>query len=213
MSRKRIAILSAQSDEKYQKEFIEGFLGVSFSYDYDVCIFSTFLKEPESQPKEVGETNIFNIINFNEFDAVVVIPDVLKVSGLMIQIEEMLKEYKGKVLYIDKPSEDYPYIMLDHYTPFIKLMNHLLDEHGYKDIAFINGVKFHPHSTQRLNAYLDAYKNHNLEVNQERIFYGNYWFDSGQKIIQEMLANRVTLPEAFICANDYMAIGVADQLE
>lgn len=212
MSRKRIALLCSQSDEKYQKEFIEGFLEEAFGKDYDVCIFSTFLKEPESHLKEIGETNIFNLINYDEFDAFVLIPDVLQVSGLMVQIEEKLKSFKGKVLYVDKPSDDYPYIMIDHYTPFLKLMDHLISDHGYKDIAFINGYKFHPHSSQRLNAYVDAYKKYNLDMDPERIFYGNYWFDSGQKIIQEMVSNKVKMPEAFICANDYMAIGVSEQL-
>lgn len=212
MSRKRIALLCSQIDEKYQKEFIEGFLKVAFSFNYDVCIFSSFLKEPESQLKEVGETNIFNLINLEHFDAVVVIPDVLQVSGLMMRIEEQLKSFKGKVLYVDKPSDEYPYIMIDHYTPFMKLMNHLIDDHGFTDIAFINGHKFHPHSSPRMAAYVDALNNHNIRIDPDKIFYGNYWFDSGQKIIQEIINNKQKLPQAFICANDYMAIGVADQL-
>ena len=46
--RKRIALLTSQVEEKYIKDFTEGFMRKSFLYDYDVCVFSCFDKEPDT---------------------------------------------------------------------------------------------------------------------------------------------------------------------
>ena len=211
--RKRIAVLSSQLEERYQKEFIEGFYERAFSLDYDVCVFSSFQKEPESNLRAIGETNIFNLINYERFDGIVVLPDVLQVSGLMMSIEKKLRGYKGKVLYVDRESDIYPFIMIDHYRPLYNLIAHLIDDHGYKDIAFITGHKWHIHSKQRLQAFLDCMKDHNLEIGEDRIFYGDYWYDGGANVIKEFVAERRVMPDAFACANDYMAIGVCGELQ
>lgn len=210
--RKRIAVLTSQLEEEYQKEFIEGFFQKAFSMDYDVCVFSSFQKEPESNLRSIGETNIFSLVNLALFDGVIVMPDVLQVSGLMMSIEKMLSEYTGKVLYVDRESRLYPYIMIDHYTPIYKLISHLIEEHNYSDIAFITGHKWHTHSKQRLNAYVDCMNDHNLAIPKDRIFYGDYWYDSGTNIIMDFIKYDKKMPEAFACANDYMAIGVAEAL-
>ena len=211
--RKRIAVLSSQLDERYQSLFIEGFNKKAFEMDYDVCVFASYFKEPESTKKEIGETNIFSLINYDKFDAVVVMPDVLQISGLMMRIENDLStKFKGKVLYIDRESKKYPYIMINHYSSIYRLISHLIEEHGFKDIAFVTGHKWHIHSKQRLEAFEDCMKAHGLAINENRIFYGNYWYDSGVNIVEKLLKDKEKLPEAFACANDYMAIGLAETL-
>lgn len=212
-ARKKIAIMSSQLEENYQKQFMEGFFEKAFSYDYDVCVFSSYRKYQETEARGVGETNIFSLVNYDLFDAVVVMPDTLQTPGLMAKIESELEhKFHGCVLYVDKESERYPYIMLDHYQPIKRLVNHLIEEHGYRDIAFLTGSQFNSHSQRRLSAFLDSMQEHGLKVQDDRIFYGNYWYDSGALIVESLMENREHLPEAVACANDYMAIGLAEAL-
>lgn len=212
--RKRIAVITAQVEEIFLKEFIEGFFEKSFSDDYDVCVFASFDKEPDSSLKEVGETNIFNLINWSYFDGFVVMPDVLQVPGLMIQIEEKLKKNcdASKVLYVDQTSECFPYILMPQAEPMACLTKHMIEVHGYKDIVFIDGDRWHIHSRERLLGFTNCMEEHGLIVSADNIYYGNYWFDSGIRIIEEMLSDGRKMPEAFICANDYMALGACEAL-
>ena len=120
--RKRIALLTSELQEFFQSQFMEGFLKKSFENDYDVCVFTTLLKEPESALKAVGEAGIFSLINFDAFDAVVVMGDMLRASDIMINIERaLIRNFKGKVLFIEKESTKFPYIRMDHYEP-MKMM-------------------------------------------------------------------------------------------
>jgi hypothetical protein len=49
LMRKKLALLTSQLEDDYQKDFITGFLEQAFDNDYDVCIFSCFQKEPETR--------------------------------------------------------------------------------------------------------------------------------------------------------------------
>ncbi len=209
LMRKKLALLTSQLEDEYQKDFITGFLEQAFDKDYDVCIFSCFQKEPETSKRAVSEKNLFNLVNYDEYDGIVVMPDILQTSGLMMRIESNLREYSGKVLYVDRESDTYPYIIIDHYRAIYKLVSHIIEEHGVNDIAFVAGHKWHPFSKQRLSAYIDCLKDHNIEVSDDYIYYGDYWMTGGAQAVYDMLEKFGKLPKAIACANDYMAIGAS----
>lgn len=54
MTRKRIAVLTAQADEYTQGRFLSGFFEKAFQLDYDVCVFSMYLKYQDTASREVG---------------------------------------------------------------------------------------------------------------------------------------------------------------
>lgn len=64
-NRKRICVITAQVEENTQNRFMQGFLKQAYDMNYDVCIFSMFLKYQDSTYREVGDSNIYNLINFN----------------------------------------------------------------------------------------------------------------------------------------------------
>ncbi len=211
--RKRIALLLGQPGEDNQKNFMTGFMKQAFSYDYDVCVFAMYHKIQESKPREVGESNIFKLIQFDAFDAVVIMGDTIQTPGVLYNIEKKLKAtYKGVVLCVDKASMNFPTIRINHYTPIMQLVSHLIEKHGITDIAFLTGTKWHAHSTERLRAYIDCMNQHRLTIEEDYVMYGDYWYDSGVKAVERLYEKRGKMPRAIACANDYMAIGVADCL-
>ena len=78
MANKRIALLLGQADEPYQQEFINGVKIRAFELGYDVLIFSMFIKYQNTKEREVGDSNIFNLVNFSMFDAVLVLSDTIQ---------------------------------------------------------------------------------------------------------------------------------------
>lgn len=211
--RKKIAVLVGQADETTQRRFIAGFTKQAYKYDYDVCIFSMHQKYQETWMRDLGDSNIFELINYDLFEGVVVLLDTILTKDLCEPLQQKIKEqFLGPVLVLDRKTPYFDSIMVDHYTPFKKLVEHLIDVHEYKDIAFLGGKEGHPHSVQRLNAFLDVMKEHNLPVNQAWICHGNYWYDSGEEFVDCLLQDKDHLPRAIACANDIMAIGVATKL-
>lgn len=211
--RKRIAVIVAQVDETTQRRFLHGFTKEAYAHDYDICIFSMFQKFQETPQRNIGDSNIYNLINYDLFDGIVILSDTLQIPELAKKIEKKVNErYDGPVVIIDQKSEIFESIMMDHYTPVKKLVDHLIEEHGYENIAYLGGKEGHPHSVQRYKAYLDSMRNHKLNVREEWIYHGNYWYDSAEAFVDILVQDRENMPRAIVCASDIMAIGAAGQL-
>lgn len=211
--RRKIALLLGEPDERDQNNFIEGFLEQAFKHNMDVCIFAMYQMYQDSANREIGDSKIFSLVPFDKFDAVVVMADTIQTAGVLEQIESELKEYfSGKVLFVDKESQCFPSVSMDDYNIARTIMNHLLDEHGYKDIAYLTGKSWNVHAVTRLNSYCDAMKEHGLLVREDRIFYGDFWYTSGATMVDKLMKHPEDLPEVIACANNCMAIGVANAL-
>ncbi len=203
----------AQIDETTQKKFLTEFIKQAYAYEYDVCIFSMYQKYQETKLRNIGDSSIFGLVNYDLFDAVLILSDTLLSPGLALPLQEKVnKEFDGPVLVVDQKSPFFESIMMDHYTPIKKIVDHLIDVHQYKDIALLGGKEGHPHSVQRLNAFLDSMKEHGLAVKEDWIFHGNYWYDSAEEFVDKLIKKPNEMPRAIVCANDCMAIGAATRL-
>lgn len=211
--RKRIAILVGEAEEEYPKNFLLGFLQKTFSYDMDVCVFSMYRRFQESHARELGESSIFSLVNYNQYDAIVLMLDTIQIPYVADNIEkDVHKHYSGKVLVVDKESDLFPYVEMDYGKTTDQLISHLIDEHGYRDIAYVTGWEGHKHSMQRLNAFKKCMEEHDLPVLEEWIYYGNFWFNGGEEFVTKLVKEGIKMPRAIACANDYMAIGAAKML-
>lgn len=211
--RKRIAVLIGQADEDYQKRFITGFLKQAFSHDMDACILSMYRKYQDMIEREKGETNIFRLFHPDVFDGVVFVKDTIQTGNIADVIEHQLHEYfSGPVLVIERESEHFDSVFTDGYASMAAVVRHMIEVHHFKDIAFLNGKRWHEHSMQRLAAFRDEMAKHDLTVDEDRIFYGDFWYKSGEECADKLISSG-RLPEAVVCANDAMAIGLCEALE
>ncbi|MBR4621978.1 MAG: EAL domain-containing protein [Ruminococcus sp.] len=211
--RKRIAIYVGQADESYQSRFITGYLKTAFSQDTDVCVFSMYKKYQDTAERERGEANIFFLPEPGMFDGAVILSDTIQTAGVAQRLEERLyKNFRKPVLIIEQDSKLFKSLFTDGYSAVVELVSHLIEVHGFKDIAFLSGKKWHKHSIQRQKAYTDAMEQHGLKVSKDRIIHGDFWYQSGEFCAEKLLSGG-KLPEAVVCANDPMAIGLCKALE
>lgn len=208
--RKRIAILAGEIEEEYPEQFITGFLSRAFSRDYDVCVFAMYRRFQESRAREIGESSIFSLVNYDQFDALVLMLDTIQTPGVAKEIEESVrKSFSGPVLVVDTESEHFPYIEMEYKHTTKKLISHLIEHHGYEEIGYVTGWYGHKHSMQRLNAFRECMEEHGLPVVEDWIYYGDFWYNGGEQLITKLITEGKKMPRAIACANDYMAIGAA----
>ena len=211
--RKRIALFVGQAEETYQSRFISGFLKESFAADFDVCIFSMYRKYQDTSEREQGESNIFYLMEPSAFDGAVILKDSIQTEKAAEQLELHLKKVFNKpTVVIEKESELFPSICTDCYSAEYELITHLIEEHYCNDIVFVSGKKWHKHSRERLQAYRDAMRDHDIPVSEDNILYGDFWYQSGELCAEQILFREQGLPDAIACANDQMAIGVCKVL-
>jgi diguanylate cyclase (GGDEF)-like protein len=210
--RKLIGVIVGQVAGNYQTQLLTGICNTAFPHNYDVAVFSMFVKQWAKPLHQVGQKNIYNLINYELFDGIIIVPDTLRIPGLIEHLQNELRDkFDGPVISIDYELDGFTNIFTDDYNSIKIMINHLIDAHNVKNFAFMTGPKDHPHAIRRLEGALHAVKSHGITVKEDHIFYGDFWYNMGQEVAQELLKFK-TLPEALVCMSDTMAISVCDAL-
>lgn len=68
MQRKRLAVVISQADSTYQRDLLKGLIDEAFRYDFDVCVFTAFIKDGTPEAYQIGEANIYHLINPEKID-------------------------------------------------------------------------------------------------------------------------------------------------
>ena len=92
-------------------------------------------------------------------------------------------------------------------------VRHLIEEHGYKRIAFIRGIRGQLDAEQRFQGYQDELNAHNLRFEEDLVVDGDYTPESGRTAIRILLDERKIRFQAVVAANDSMAFGALEALQ
>ncbi len=211
--RKLIGLIIGQVADQYQTQLLNGICNTAFLHNYDVAVFSMFVKEWAKPLHQMGQKNIYNLINYELFDGIIIVPETLKIPGLVEDLYQEIKDkFDGPVISIDHELDGYMNIDNDDYSSIKILVDHIVTEHKAKNIAIMTGPKDHPHSIRRLDGILQALNTFQITVKEDQIFYGDFWYLEGQTVAKALTC-LPELPDALICASDTMAISVCDALD
>lgn len=207
-----IAVLLSEVCEVYQTLLLKGIKKKAAEYGYNTAVFASFFaRQFDSSLNEQGENNIFKLINYNAFDGFVVVPNAMS-EALMKDLEVILKEIKKPVVYIDMESDIFYSVCADDYNSVKTIVNHLIKEHGFTRINCITGFPGFNISEARLRGYKDALTENNIELEEDRYTYGDFWKIEPVKFVEHIFSCGLELPQAIVCANDTMAIATCDAL-
>ena len=74
------------------------------------------------------------------------------------------------------------------------LINHLVEKHGAKTINFISGPEGNSDGEGRLNAYKKALEEHGMEIEDHRIYFGDYHPKSGMEAVEFFADSGLDMP-------------------
>ena len=182
--------------------------------NYDLIIFTTvgfFSSQNEYDSQERG---MFAFAPIEQLDGIIVAPDTYEIEGFRDQLyEELKRRATCPVISIRHQEEEYDCAFTDENLAIRPLMRHLLEDHGLKKICFLAGYEGHPDGEKRLQVYREEMASHGLAVDDQKdIMHGTMWLNCGPMAYEHFFTDREDLPEAVVCANDYMAIGLARAL-
>lgn len=99
----------------------------------------------------------------------------------------------------------------DNTAGLAAVTRHLIDQHGCRRFCFVAGPRDAPDATERRLAFEQAVAA-SPGCGIAQVIQGDFSEDSGVAAARVMLA-RKSLPQAVVCANDQMAIGVLSELQ
>lgn len=211
---KNIAIVVAGIDEEYQSNVINGINAFAKKNNINAAYFSAFGGVLANARYDAGEYNIYNLIDFSRFDGVILMTNTVCVPVEKEKIIEKVKKTGVPAVIFDcgEHSEFYN-ISIDNVTAMKEIVNHVICCHKARNINFISGPLTNPEAIDRYKAFSEVMQEHGLEIDHRRVFFGEFRGIDGRRAVEAFIDSKLSLPDAFICANDAMALTAISTLE
>ncbi len=208
--RKCIAVLMSKPERRYQSGILNGIYRAAFAKGFNVAIFGTGLPGGSEHCCD-GEMNIFSLVNYEHICGAVYLPDTISFDSRdELVTKPLLKAVKEQgvcAVTIDYGIEGLPCYYCDDTDVIREMLRHLTEDHGCRDIAYMTGMKGHPHAERRLEIFKEFMAEHGLPIAEGRTYYGDFWYDAGEGVVEQLLGCE-KLPDAIVCANAPMAESV-----
>ncbi|NLJ97226.1 MAG: GGDEF domain-containing protein [Clostridiales bacterium] len=211
-NRKTIGIFISNINNEYQEFLCEGISRRAQELGYNAIFFTSFGGYAQDE-YEGGENHITEIPNYEDLDGIIIATDTLIIEGLEQRIRDNIKERSNcPVVSIREKVDDYYNVLIDNNKVLEEVIRHFIEVHGFTKLNFLAGPEDHFDSQIRLESYKRVLTEYGIPIEEDRIYYGDFWKRMGVDAVEYWLSNSHTKPQAIICANDYMAITVVEEL-
>lgn len=179
--------------------------------------FSTFTKYTEFTNYDVGDFAIYYLPDLNEYDGLITMDTYLPDYYLDF-LDEIKRNSPIPVITLGNDCEYTHNVVNDQEKSLENLIDHLIEVHGCKELVHVAGRLDLEFAQVRLRVFEETLKKHGLPFEKRNVAQGNLWYDCGERVVDQLERDYADepdrmLPDAIVCANDYSAIGVLQELE
>ncbi|MBQ8297071.1 MAG: GGDEF domain-containing protein [Ruminococcus sp.] len=210
--RKTIAVVAADVFNEYINKILMGISEQANALGYDINVFMMTFNNTGSSLLQVGEENIYSLMNRDAIDGAVFICGNIASAPLVEKLKKRLSELDIPLVSVDCETGICENINAEDTDLFEMVTDHLIEFHGCHDIMCLTGWKGIPQAESRLDGYLKSMEKHGITVEAENIVYGDFWKNTAKELADDFAAGIRKLPDAIVCANDVMAIALCNYL-
>lgn len=213
--RKKVAIFICGTMVDYQTQIVSNLSDQLAKQGYYSIIYNWFGGYGNTEDFEAGELNAAYLPEYADYDGIFLCLDTFTNPEAAEEILNMVKKCSHcPVVSIRREADDYHSVLIDDENSMESMLRHLLDDHHFKDIFYVSGIEGHPDAVKRLNCVRRILTEYGMVLKDENLIHGDFWRNRGDSIVDTILERRKgKLPEAIVCANDYMAIAVCHSLQ
>ncbi|MBE6879816.1 MAG: hypothetical protein E7490_03130 [Ruminococcaceae bacterium] len=152
-----------------------------------------------------GEDKVFDLVNFNEYDGVIVIATSFGAhTEVLMDISAKIKEQCDIPIVSVGKFEDVDHVKSRGSGKYMELIfDHLIEKHNCQHIYVLGGRKSTINA--QINGAKDSLKKHGLSFNENDVFYGGYWTDCAETLADNIAREVLPIPDAVVCINEPIA--------
>ncbi len=209
-----IGIIVGRAYETVQKVMLEGIISQAEKHEYDTAVISNIhnLSYLEYFANIEVENKIYELLHSPRLDGIIVMAETLSEKDMRPMILERLKSVDIPVVIAGEDIEGYICVNNNVRRDFRNIARHLTEVHCYTSIDVLTGQAEFSTSHERVQGVRDILDEKGIPFTDENIIYGNYWTNSGEETAMDYISGKRRMPQAVICANDFMAYGLIDKL-
>jgi diguanylate cyclase (GGDEF)-like protein len=193
---------------RYQSLVWPGVVDAAEERDANLLIFSgRLLNDPHGFLAQSNQ--LYELISSKYLDGLVILSGNLCQYVRSAAFEKFCKRFAPlPVVSVSLEIPGMPNVLVDNESGMRAVMVHLIEEHGYRRIAFIAGPEYNEEAQQRLAIYKDELARHGIPFDPEMVAPGDFSYSGGAIAARILLDERGVKPEVIVAADDALAIGV-----
>lgn len=207
-----ICVITARASQSEQRQLLKGILSKADELGIDIAVFSNVYNFVEYFADTEVENKIYELVHSERLDGVILTSESFIYPELRESIYDHIKDLDIPIVITDAEVDGYTCINTDVKSDLRDIARHLTDVHGIKDIDIITGFEEYETSRLRVEGVREIMEERGLPFGDDNVIYGNFWNNTGEELADEYISGKRRLPQAVICANDYMAFGLLDRL-
>lgn len=164
-----------------------------------------------------GEYNIYRLPDYRDFDGIIL--DISSVftensdtcaSESVKYVIQAAGESGKPVISLGNEIKGFTCVGIDNYSSMRSVIAYLHGDKCLTDFWFVMGPPGNQENHERTRALMEYCEANNLPCGAERFFFESFFAQSGVRAFDRLYVRHGgTLPQAVICANDYLALGVS----
>lgn len=216
---KRIALLVHNLTVEYSLTVAQG-VASFFTSDKDVKLILAQTNQP-NYPHGLYEYQYWTsaeLLKAEDIDLIIIVTSAYQTFTPPEELEAFLKPFSKKPIVsiaADFPFDDVHYTTSDCTQAYNQVIEHLVKEHGCKNIGFLSAAETNSaEGIARLAAFKEALKNNNLIFNPDNVIEAMFVRDAAYTLTREKYKSKEDVKvDAFLAANDLMAEGCMKALQ
>lgn len=207
---KRIAIFTNGFSNEFVEHIVTGFHNKAKEDGIDVFVFVTYCSAGDHELQNKCQLNIFHLPDPADFDGALMLTNTYNFPDEQERVCARFQRAGVPMLSLEVEVPNMSCIKTENYKGVRELAVHLVEKHNAKRIIYVNGVEGNIENEVRRQALVDVLKEHGLELYGE--LNCDFGFYSAYVQMKEYIKSGKELPDAVVCANDNMALGINSAL-
>lgn len=181
--RPRIGLLFDFLLEEYQLKIWSGIRKAAEDHDLNLYCFPGGELEG-SLLFSTQRNTAYDLVATSQLDGVIIVAAGILTNISKKKFNSFYEPFKSiPNVSIGVEIEGCPSLLVDNAKGIIETVEHLVEEHHYKHIAFIKGPENNPEAKERYTAYKKALAQYNLEFDPGLVAPGDFTIDAGKKAV------------------------------
>lgn len=212
--RKCIGVLTNETDIYFMETTCITISETANALGYDVAVFTTVGFRDSSSEYDRQERAMFSLVPLDDIAGLIVSPDTYQLSSFRDNLRNTLERFSGPIVTVRSDMDGYDTVYTDETTAIKCIIDHVIDFHGCTKLGFMAGYLGHRDGDLRLECFLREMDKRKLPLMPNAIFRGDMWHANIEEAYRNYFENgEENRPQAIVCANDYMALFLIDELD
>ncbi len=211
-----ICVIGAEVNGIEQRQILSGIIAQAQRQQIRVTVLSNLYNSLDPEQADNADNRIYDLLRILQFDAVILLTESFVNPALRSRICSILQEMHDlPAVTIGTGLAEFdfaaiPNINTSDETDLEEITDHLIERCGFTQIALLTGPLMMQVSYTRICGYRRSLEKHGIPYDPALVSEGDFWLPSGAALAKRYLSGELPMPQALICANDYMAFGLLD---